>query len=512
MMLQVDVRELSFETWTISISEYQAGFAPYRIDNFTGDVLSYYQHKCESAEGMLQPYSSAVYTWDEPYMSHKLVIKLPGHGSLGAFPLDRVGSVHIVSVPVTSGARLNRNVHRSLQVLVKADGPTRVLAISDLSVHMPRRDNSRLPLSNKLLKFAKMSKKPSKEDAQPAQDSVFLMDVQVSHLGLSIIGKSSEILYLGMLDLQLKFEGGEKRDAITFKTRRIQIDNMLPNAALPVLLSIPAPLYQQESITSASDAITFKLSYWHANVANITCIESAVLKVPPILLDVDGSIFIHLHHFSEVLSWVDETSSITRVSSASSMNGKEEERPEHRLHFECIKISPIHITVSLSTSGLTYRETFNMSENPRGVNDLLLYALLFAEFEGVKVLLSGYELNHAFIDRTTLQSVMGKHYKKALLREAVKILGSANVLGDPLGLVQHLGTGMWDFLSKPTVGLFQSALTLGDMGQFTAGLSAGSWSLLIHTVYALSNGVWKISKTARLAIAAEENSPGESEA
>ena len=511
MMLQVDVRELSFETWTISISEYQAGFAPYRIDNFTGDVLSYYQHKCESAEGMLQPYSSAVYTWDEPYMSHKLVIKLPGHGSLGAFPLDRVGSVHIVSVPVTSGARLNRNVHRSLQVLVKADGPTRVLAISDLSVHMPRRDNSRLPLSNKLLKFAKMSKKPSKEDAQPAQDSVFLMDVQVSHLGLSIIGKSSEILYLGMLDLQLKFEGGEKRDAITFKTRRIQIDNMLPNAALPVLLSIPAPLYQQESITSASDAITFKLSYWHANVANITCIESAVLKVPPILLDVDGSIFIHLHHFSEVLSWVDETSSITRVSSASSMNGKEEERPEHRLHFECIKISPIHITVSLSTSGLTYRETFNMSENPRGVNDLLLYALLlYAEFEGVKVLLSGYELNHAFIDRTTLQSVMGKHYKKALLREAVKILGSANVLGDPLGLVQHLGTGMWDFLSKPTVGLFQSALTLGDMGQFTAGLSAGSWSLLIHTVYALSNGVWKISKTARLAIAAEENSAEES--
>ena len=133
--------------------------------------------------------------------------------------------------------------------------------------------------------------------------------------------------------------------------------------------------------------------------------------------------------------------------------------------------------------------------NPKGVNAQLLYALTFAEFEGVKVLLSGFELNHAFIDKGTLQSLMGKHYIKALLREAVKILGSANVLGDPLGLVQHLGTGMWDFLSKPAVGLFQSALTLG-VGQFTAGLSAGSWSLLSHTVYALSNAAWKISKTA----------------
>eukprot|EP00212_Chloropicon_laureae_P000272 CAMPEP_0198459128 /NCGR_PEP_ID=MMETSP1453-20131121/39300_1 /TAXON_ID=1461543 ORGANISM="Unidentified sp., Strain RCC701" /NCGR_SAMPLE_ID=MMETSP1453 /ASSEMBLY_ACC=CAM_ASM_001118 /LENGTH=136 /DNA_ID=CAMNT_0044184067 /DNA_START=9 /DNA_END=415 /DNA_ORIENTATION=+ len=90
---------------------------------------------------------------------------------------------------------------------------------------------------------------------------------------------------------------------------------------------------------------------------------------------------------------------------------------------------------------------------------------------------------------------MGRHYIKALLRETVKVLGSANILGDPLGLVQHLGTGMWDFLSKPTVGLFQSARTLG-VEQFMAGLSAGSFSLLSHTVYALSNASWKISKTA----------------
>ncbi|UPR03907.1 vacuolar protein sorting-associated protein [Chloropicon primus] len=496
MMLQVDVRELSFETWTISISEYQAGFAPYRIDNFTSDILSYFQQNCEPAEGMLKPYSSAVYTWDEPYMSHKLVIKLPGYGNLGSFALDKVGSVHVVSVPVHTGAHLNRNVSRNLQIATKADGPTRVLSISDLSIHMPRRDTSRLPLSNKLMRMTKMDKKTTKEDVPPAQeDSVYFLDIQVSHLGLSVIGKSSEILYLSMLDLQLKFEGGEERDVVTFKTRRIQIDNMLPNAALPVLLSIPAPLYQQDTISSASDGILFKLSYWHANVANIMCVESAVVKVPPILLDMDGSIFLRLHHFSEVLSWVEETSSLTRVSSASSMNGKEEESPGYRLHFECIKISPIHITVSLSTAGLTSGETFTLSENPKGVNAQLLYALTFAEFEGVKVLLSGFELNHAFIDKGTLQWLLGKHYIKALLKEAVKILGSANVLGDPLGLVQHLGTGMWDFLSKPAVGLLQSALTLG-VGQFTAGLSAGSWSLLSHTVYALSNAAWKISKTA----------------
>jgi hypothetical protein len=495
MMLQVDVRELSFETWTISVSEYQAGFAPYRIDNFTSDLLSYYQYKCESVEKMLQPYSSAVYTWDEPYMSHKIVIKLPGHGSLGYFPLDAVGANHIVSVPVISGTHLNSSTRRNLQIAVKADGPTRVLAISDLSIHVPRRDRPRLGLSNQLLRITKMKKAKEKEDTHPAKDSIFFLDVQISHLGLSVIGKTSEILYLGILDLQLRFQGGEKHDAISFKTKRIQIDNMLPNATLPVLLSIPAPLYQQESSSSSNEAVTCKISYWHAKVASVTCVESAVIKLSPILLDIDGSIFFHLHHFTEVLSWVDETSSLSRVSSASSINGKEEEgASQKRLHFECIKISPIHMTVSLSTAGLTSEKMF-LSENPKGVNAQLLYALAFAEFEGVQVLLSSFELNHALIDKATLQSLMGKHYIRALLREAVKILGSANVLGDPLGLVHHLGTGMWDFLSKPTVGLFQSARTLG-VGQFTAGVSAGSWSLLSHTIYALSNAAWKISKTA----------------
>ena len=81
-------------------------------------------------------------------------------------------------------------------------------------------------------------------------------------------------------------------------------------------------------------------------------------------------------------------------------------------------------------------------ENPArsSLNAQLLYALSFAEFEGVQVLLSGFELNHALIAKPTLQSLMGRHYIKALLRETVKVLGSANILGDPLGLVQHLGT------------------------------------------------------------------------
>ena len=116
MMLQVDVRELAFETWSISISEYQAGFDPYRIDNFTSSPLSYYQYKCESAEETLQPYSSAVYTWDEPYLSHKVVIKLPGYGALGSFPLDKVGENHVVSVPMSPSSTLNYRIQRKLEI------------------------------------------------------------------------------------------------------------------------------------------------------------------------------------------------------------------------------------------------------------------------------------------------------------------------------------------------------------------------------------------------------------
>ena len=52
--------------WTVSLRPHRDRFAPYRLDNCSRNPLGYYQRNCEEAEEVLGPYSSVVYTWDEP--------------------------------------------------------------------------------------------------------------------------------------------------------------------------------------------------------------------------------------------------------------------------------------------------------------------------------------------------------------------------------------------------------------------------------------------------------------
>ena len=58
--------------WTVSLRPHRDRFAPYRLDNCSRNPLGYYQRNCEEAEEVLGPYSSVVYTWDEPRLPRQV--------------------------------------------------------------------------------------------------------------------------------------------------------------------------------------------------------------------------------------------------------------------------------------------------------------------------------------------------------------------------------------------------------------------------------------------------------
>ena len=80
--------ERIMDTFRVTLQEYRNVFAPYRVDNCTRSLIGYYQKNCETEEEFLRPYGSTVYTWDEPTLSHQLVVKLPGHGVLAFIDVD----------------------------------------------------------------------------------------------------------------------------------------------------------------------------------------------------------------------------------------------------------------------------------------------------------------------------------------------------------------------------------------------------------------------------------------
>lgn len=98
-------------------------------------VLFCRQQGCLEQDDLLRPYSSLDYAWDEPALTHRLVLEQPGGRKLGVYDLDRVGNRPAVVVPATS-----QRAEQRIRVRVQSDGPRRVLELVDqlVSFLLPR--------------------------------------------------------------------------------------------------------------------------------------------------------------------------------------------------------------------------------------------------------------------------------------------------------------------------------------------------------------------------------------
>ncbi|CAI5525095.1 unnamed protein product [Closterium sp. Naga37s-1] len=95
--------------------------------------------------------------------------------------------------------------------------------------------------------------------------------------------------------------------------------------------------------------------------------------------------------------------------------------------------------------------------------------------------LNSLVLDNAFQNQSTLQTYVLRHYGVQLLQGLHKILGSVELLGAPLSLVDNLATGVMDFFVEPA-----SATTPEE---FLSGAMKGTVSLMKHSSYGVLHSI-----------------------
>jgi len=85
-------------------------------------------------------------------------------------------------------------------------------------------------------------------------------------------------------------------------------------------------------------------------------------------------------------------------------------------------------------------------------------------------------LEHTFIPSDQLATRFVAVYKTRLLKQLPKILGSADALGDPVGLIRNCSKGFTDFFYEPAEGIVRSPK------DFAKGVKKGTVSLVSHTL------------------------------
>ncbi|RLN51421.1 hypothetical protein BBJ29_007449 [Phytophthora kernoviae] len=86
-------------------------------------------------------------------------------------------------------------------------------------------------------------------------------------------------------------------------------------------------------------------------------------------------------------------------------------------------------------------------------------------------------------------STVQQHYVLQGMRQLYSLVGAADILGNPVGLVTNLGVGVKDFFYEPAAGLVTSPQ------EFVLGLSRGTTSLFTHSLYGAFNAASKVTGT-----------------
>jgi hypothetical protein len=489
----------------VVIKEESSEYPPYRIDNLTSEKIRVYQKGQKRTMMVLKPHDSQPYAWEEPGGEHVLVVEIAGKDIKSHYPLDRIDT----SFPAIV---LENNVH--LQSQVVPEGPTRVFKLIDTSRHETTTLPSRSDVSDQ-----------SRKSAERYQKIDFSLDLR--GIAVSVVDsqpqRPRELVLICLERIGARYISSTANDLIELKLQSLQIDNQAFGSTtrphqgavgytFPVVLS------------SAASHIALGKPLLHISVvksksfADIDYFQYASAALQEIHLKLDRTLLEDIIGFVDQVSAASEAPEATHRPSGPSAPAAEESasKPtsfedialvkvaipdsshakEKKVYFEALHLHPIQLNLSFaSTSAAPISpEASGGAIGLSGDRVLRAIGVSLGNLDGVALYMSSILIEHPFSSKNELLGTIGQHYKIQLIRQMYKFLGAIDVLGSPMSLVSNLSTGVYDFVYDPLQSLVTSPQ---DVVQ---GFAKGTSSLIINSIYGITNSASKITGSLEKAI------------
>lgn len=182
------------------------------------------------------------------------------------------------------------------------------------------------------------------------------------------------------------------------------------------------------------------------------------------------------------------------------VGGGEMAKGSLKVYIQVLHVAPLEVTVSFASAPWLPEGSRRAAAcGLLGAAGIVLQRrmIALADVEGAVVRLGGLHLTHPLGSLSALKGRVTRHYVRQVLQVVYKVLGSADFLGNPMGFLASLGSGMWDFVATPATSLAQRRPQA-----VVQGMAAGTASLLANTVFAFSNAASKMTGAAAKGVAA----------
>ena len=458
----------------VSIEEETDKYCTYRLENLSTRIsFCVYQESNPEAFQWLDVCSSIVFSWKEPALAHKIVAEM-FLGQLTALPVKSGSAYWFSPDNMNDMSKIKIEFTDELGQYITA----RTLNIGTCKV---------LRFYDSVLRL---------DDTREAERAATQVTVTVPRLGISLVetdAGTSEVVYLSLSRLELRATRSVISQQVEIIVDRVQIDNQHSlRACFPVLLAPKA------NTGHGKPTISCKLDYHLDQSPNCFHVQVAEIQVQPLIVQVESLLMVRLMAlWQRLVPSSSESEAFQHISTRSGLRsqavlkGLMIPQAERSFYLRQLRLHVIQISLS-------FLPVKDMDDRDNDTFTAFIHAvgMVVSTIDSAPIEFEAVEKNDLVGMQKQIFTALWLSYRSQLASQLLSLIGHANVLGNPVGLLDGLGRGVADFFSAPAQGMRSGPLDAG------IGLIKGAESLLKNTVSATFGSVSKLTGTMATGLSA----------
>lgn len=417
------------------------------------------------------------YAYDYPNAVIKELI-IRARGRERAVSLAEIGNLKPFRLPAT------QNSEQSIVDLnVIADGPVQSLVISNYD---PSLSLYKLKENRTLSTLASQTNFVVTENDENYHTR---FTTKLEGVGISLINlRFQELCYITIRGIEISYNESDIYQNISVKLKWLQIDNQLFGGIFPLILYptiIPKSAKEMTNHPSFSGAICKVKDDEHG----ILFIKYATVLLQEMTIEIDEDFLFALLDFIAFPGAIWNQKAVDKLCD----DDMELPQPMNVSGSEDIYFEALHLQPTLSYLSFVRTERVNVEERTSSQNTLLFIVNVLTMAIG-NINDAPIKLNALFIENIRiplpilLQSIQ-THYGQSVFYQLHKILGSADFLGNPVGLFNNLASGVLDIFYEPYNGFI-----MNDRPQeLGIGIAKGGLSFLKKSIFGISDSLAKVT-------------------
>ncbi|ORX35977.1 putative late endosome to vacuole transport-related protein [Kockovaella imperatae] len=465
---------------------------PLKLKNETNLRFTFQQTDADSAKRStpvrdLEPHGAVDYAWDYPDAPHKRMrLMIEGNPLPKNIDMMAIGIQPPVKIPRREGQRAT-----VISMDIQADGSSQVLVISpyneDTSVYKPsrqaqgamRRSDSTDSIPGGSFETVAVNEKPN-----------LTVVLEFEGIGISVVTKKcDELLYLSLRGLTVGYSDYPQYYDAYVDCKWIQIDNQLFGGLFPIILYptvVPKDGKELESHPTLQTSIAILKDRSHG----VIFIKYATILLQAMTIELDEDFIFALLEFVkfEDASWKEPAPDVL-IEHPKEIPEPDIANAAADIFFEALQLQPMSLELSFMRTDRVNVDEKVSTRNPFyfALNAL---TMTLGNVNAAPVNFRALFLENSRLSIPSLRERVQLHYQEQFMAQLYRVLGSADFLGNPVGLFNNISSGFSDIFYEPYQGMVMHGNK--DIG---LGIARGATSFAKKTVFGITDSMTKFTSS-----------------